>query len=257
MSGAARAIDEVVDAGEYAAQDVHFLALESRAREQPAQARHQPLRHCGIEEAHRRERADRVRVQALDLVVRKLRHRDGKDLNDFVEGISQFVTAHRDDPAVGEEVRALAATAAHLQEAGVAQIQYMMTGKLDQFTLSASPFLEAMSHVTVAYLLLEAAIITVGGGLAALGALSLGATAYGSGAGWLSPTLAGSTVIQHVMRAVFPIAAEVRALLTDPASADVLAALAREEEHLSQAGTPLASSEEHATSQPGCTGPRP
>ena len=98
-------------------------------------------------------------IQALDLVVRKLRHRDGKDLNDFVEGISQFVTKHRDDPAVGEEVKALAATATNLQEAGVAQIQYMMTGKLDQFTLSASPFLEAMSHVTVAYLLLDAAIV--------------------------------------------------------------------------------------------------
>jgi alkylation response protein AidB-like acyl-CoA dehydrogenase len=98
-------------------------------------------------------------IQALDLVVRKLRHRDGKDLDDFVQGISKFVTQHRDDPAVGEEVKALAATAANLQEAGVAQIQYMMTGKLDQFTLSASPFLEAMSHVTVAYLLLEAAII--------------------------------------------------------------------------------------------------
>jgi len=98
-------------------------------------------------------------IQALDLVVRKLRHRDGKDLDDFVQGISKFVTLYRDDPAVGEEVKALAATAANLQEAGIAQIQYMMTGKLDQFTLSASPFLEAMSHVTVAYLLLEAAII--------------------------------------------------------------------------------------------------
>jgi alkylation response protein AidB-like acyl-CoA dehydrogenase len=98
-------------------------------------------------------------IQALDLVVRKLRHRDGKDLDDFVQGISQFVAKHRNDPAVGEEVKALAATATNLQEAGIAQIQYMMTGKLDQFTLSASPFLEAMSHVTVAYLLLEAAII--------------------------------------------------------------------------------------------------
>jgi len=98
-------------------------------------------------------------IQALDLVVRKLRHRDGKDLDDFVQGISQFVTKYRNDPAVGEEVEALATTASHLQETGVAQIQYMMTGNLDQFTLSASPFLEAMAHVTVAYLLLEAAVI--------------------------------------------------------------------------------------------------
>jgi spore coat polysaccharide biosynthesis protein SpsF len=38
--------------------------------------------------------------------------------------------------------------------------------------------------------------------------------------------LAGSTVIQHVMRAVSAIPAEVRALLTDPASADALRPLA-------------------------------
>jgi hypothetical protein len=35
----------------------------------------------------------------------------------------------------------------------------MMTGKLDQLTLCASPFLEAMSHVTVAFLLLQAGVI--------------------------------------------------------------------------------------------------
>ncbi len=98
-------------------------------------------------------------IQALDLVVRKLRHRDGKDLNDYVEGITRFVADNQESPAVGEEVKALAATATNLREAGVAQIQYMMTGKLDQFTLCASPFLEAMSHVTVAYLLLDAAVV--------------------------------------------------------------------------------------------------
>ena len=50
--------------------------------------------------------------------------------------------------------------------------------------------------------------------------------------------LRGATVIQHVMRAVRPIAAEARALLTDPASADALAALAREEEFLLFVGSP-------------------
>jgi alkylation response protein AidB-like acyl-CoA dehydrogenase len=98
-------------------------------------------------------------IQALDLVVRKLRHRDGKDLNDFVEGLTKFVAEHSNDPAVGEEVKDLSKTAVRLQEAGMATIRYMMTGKLDQFTLCASPFLEAMAHVTVAHLLLEAAIV--------------------------------------------------------------------------------------------------
>jgi alkylation response protein AidB-like acyl-CoA dehydrogenase len=98
-------------------------------------------------------------IQALDLVVRKLRHRDGKDLNDFVEGLVEFVTKHGDDPACGEEIQLLADAGREIQEAGRKIIQYMMTGKLDQLTLCASPFLEAMAHVTVAYLLLDAAMI--------------------------------------------------------------------------------------------------
>jgi alkylation response protein AidB-like acyl-CoA dehydrogenase len=98
-------------------------------------------------------------IQALDLVVRKLRHRDGKDLNDFVEGMTEFITQYADDPGIGEEVKQLGKTARNLQEAATASIQYMMTGKLDQFTLVASPFLEAMAHVTVASLLLQQAIV--------------------------------------------------------------------------------------------------
>lgn len=101
-------------------------------------------------------------IQALDLVVRKLRHRDGKDLSDFVENMTEFIAENSDDDAVGEEVKQLAQTASHLQEASKSSIQYMMSGKLDQFTLVASPFLEAMSHVTVAKLLLEQAIVAEG-----------------------------------------------------------------------------------------------
>jgi hypothetical protein len=98
-------------------------------------------------------------IQALDLVVRKLRNRDGKDLNDFVEGLTEFVVKHADDPACGEEINLLAEAGREIQEAGTTIIQYMMTGKLDQLTLCASPFLEAMSHVTVAYLLLDGAMV--------------------------------------------------------------------------------------------------
>jgi alkylation response protein AidB-like acyl-CoA dehydrogenase len=98
-------------------------------------------------------------IQALDLVVRKLRHRDGKDLGDYVTGLAEFIEQYRDDPGCGEEVKELEQAGREIQEAGRAIIQYMMTGKLDQLTLCASPFLEAMAHVTVAYLLLRAAII--------------------------------------------------------------------------------------------------
>jgi hypothetical protein len=98
-------------------------------------------------------------IQALDLVVRKLRHRDGRDLNDFVAGMEEFVAEYSEDPGCGDEVKALEEAGREIQSAGRAIIQYMMTGKLDQLTLCASPFLEAMSHVTVAFLLLQAGVI--------------------------------------------------------------------------------------------------
>ena len=98
-------------------------------------------------------------IQALDLVVRKLRGRSGRDLADFTGQVSEFVEKYSSDPAVGAEVKMLAHTTAKLQEAGTAIVEYMMTSKLDQLTLCASPFLDAMATVTVAQLLLEQAVI--------------------------------------------------------------------------------------------------
>jgi alkylation response protein AidB-like acyl-CoA dehydrogenase len=97
-------------------------------------------------------------IQALDLVVRKLHMRDGLDLQNFIEMITEFVDKHHANPAVGHEVRVLGKAGLRLQEAGNKMVAYMMSGKLDQLTLYASPLLEGMSHVTVAHLLLEAAI---------------------------------------------------------------------------------------------------
>ena len=98
-------------------------------------------------------------IQALDLVVRKLRGRSGKDLADYSGMIAEFVEKRSGDPAIGTEVRRLGKTAQHLQEAGTAIVEYMMTSKLDQLTLCASPFLDARATVTVAQLLLEAAVV--------------------------------------------------------------------------------------------------
>jgi len=98
-------------------------------------------------------------IQALDLVVRKLRGRQGRDLADFTGELTKFVADNSSDPAVGSEIRALGKAAERLQGAGTAIIEYMMSGKLDQLTLCASPFLEAMSEVTIGHLLLEAALI--------------------------------------------------------------------------------------------------
>ncbi len=98
-------------------------------------------------------------IQALDLVVRKLRGRKGQDLADFAGNMTEFVAQYSDDPAVGAEVKALGEASQALQDAGASIVEFMMTSKLDQLTLCASPFLEAMSEVAVAHLLLEQAVI--------------------------------------------------------------------------------------------------
>jgi len=98
-------------------------------------------------------------IQALDLVVRKLRGRSGRDLSDFAGNLTEFVQKHSNDPAVGPEVVALGAAAQKMQDAGQSIIQYMMQSKLDQLTLFCSPFLEVMSNITVAHILLEAAVL--------------------------------------------------------------------------------------------------
>ena len=98
-------------------------------------------------------------IQALDLVVRKLRGRKGRDLADYSGTLSKFVEDNSSDPAVGGEVRQLSRAVQALEEAGTAVVGYMMTGKLDQLTLCATPFLNAMGHVTIAHLLLEAGLV--------------------------------------------------------------------------------------------------
>jgi len=98
-------------------------------------------------------------IQALDLVVRKLRGRSGQDLADFLADVTSFVERYCDDMAVGQEVKILAEASQALQNAGGALMQYMMSSKLDQLTLFCTPFLEAMAEVTVGHLLLEAAIV--------------------------------------------------------------------------------------------------
>lgn len=98
-------------------------------------------------------------IQALDLVVRKLRGRQGRDLADFSGDLTRFVEDNSHDPAMGSEVAQLGRASQALQEAGAAVVEFMMAGKLDQLTLCASPFLEAMAHVAIAHLLLEAGLV--------------------------------------------------------------------------------------------------
>jgi alkylation response protein AidB-like acyl-CoA dehydrogenase len=101
-------------------------------------------------------------IQALDLVSRKLGGRGGENFADFLKEIGGFVAEHATRPGLGAEMVALGEAAAGLQRGAGALMEFFMGGKLDQVTLVATPFLEAMAEVAVAHLLLDAAVVAEG-----------------------------------------------------------------------------------------------
>jgi alkylation response protein AidB-like acyl-CoA dehydrogenase len=101
-------------------------------------------------------------IQALDLVSRKLGARGGENFSDFLKEVGGFVAEHATRPGLGAEMGALGEAASALQRAAGALMEFFMGGHLDQVTLVASPFLEALAEVAVAHLLLEAAVIAEG-----------------------------------------------------------------------------------------------
>src|SRR5262245_53634487 len=101
-------------------------------------------------------------IQALDLVARKLQEHGGENLRHFLGEIAVFVEAHAGQPGLAGEVRALGEASEALQRAAGALMEFFMGGKIDQVTLVANAFLEAMAEVTIASLLLQAAVIADG-----------------------------------------------------------------------------------------------
>jgi len=98
-------------------------------------------------------------IQALDLVSRKLNQHGGENFRAYLAEIKQFVAEHSIQPGIGAEVRALGEAGEALEKGAFALMEFFMSGKIDQVTLVANTFLEVMSEVTIAYLLLEAALI--------------------------------------------------------------------------------------------------
>ena len=101
-------------------------------------------------------------IQALDLVARKLQQHGGENFRAFLKDVGGFVAAHAHQPGIGAEVRALGEASDGLQRAAAALMEFFMGGKIDQVTLFANTFLEIMAEVTIAYLLLDAALIAEG-----------------------------------------------------------------------------------------------
>ena len=98
-------------------------------------------------------------IQALDLVSRKLTQHGGENFTAFLDEMKQFIAAHSAQPGLGAEVRALGEATAAMERAASALMEFFMSGKIDQVTLAANTFLDVMAEVTMAYLLLDAAVV--------------------------------------------------------------------------------------------------
>jgi hypothetical protein len=98
-------------------------------------------------------------IQALDLVARKLQADGGAAFATLLAEIQGFVATNEKAPAIASEVHALGEALAALQTAATTLGEFFMAGRIDQVTLVANLFLELMAEVTIAHLLLEAAVI--------------------------------------------------------------------------------------------------
>ncbi len=98
-------------------------------------------------------------IQAMDLVGRKLGQSGGANLQAFLDDVGKFVTKHKEHKELGPQVKALATAQEALAGSAMKLLMWFQTGKMDMVPLFANRFLEMMSELCVAWLLLEGATI--------------------------------------------------------------------------------------------------
>jgi len=98
-------------------------------------------------------------IQALDLVSRKLGQRGGANFKTFLADVGGFIAAHKEHPKLGTSVLALAGAVEALGATAMRFLGWFQAGEMTLVPLNANRFLEMMSETTVAWLLLDAAVI--------------------------------------------------------------------------------------------------
>jgi alkylation response protein AidB-like acyl-CoA dehydrogenase len=98
-------------------------------------------------------------IQAMDLVGRKLGQTGGKNMQDFLNDVSRFVTETSAHPTLGASVGKLAAAVESLTASAMQLLTWFQSGKLEHVPLVANRFLEMMAEVAVGWLLLDQARI--------------------------------------------------------------------------------------------------
>ena len=98
-------------------------------------------------------------IQAMDLVGRKLSQAGGANLQAFAADVGKFVATHAEHPKLGAEVKRLGKAQEALTTSAMKLLMWFQSGQLEIVPLVANRFLEMMSELSVAWLLLEGAVI--------------------------------------------------------------------------------------------------
>ncbi len=98
-------------------------------------------------------------IQAMDLVGRKLGQAGGANLMAFLGDVTKFIAAYEKHPTLAASVKVLAEARDALQSTAMLMMGWSQAGKLAMVPLAANRFLEMMSETTVAWLLLEGAVV--------------------------------------------------------------------------------------------------
>jgi alkylation response protein AidB-like acyl-CoA dehydrogenase len=98
-------------------------------------------------------------IQAMDLVGRKLGQAGGANLQAFLGDIAKFVAANSAHATLGAAVKKLGAAQEAVAGTAMRLLMWFQSGQLALVPLSANRFCEMMSELTVAWQLLEGAVV--------------------------------------------------------------------------------------------------
>jgi alkylation response protein AidB-like acyl-CoA dehydrogenase len=98
-------------------------------------------------------------IQSMDLVGRKLGQAGGANLQAFLGDIAKFVAANSSHAALGAAVKKLGAAQEAVSGTAMRLLMWFQSGQLALVPLAANRFCEMMSELTVAWMLLEGAVV--------------------------------------------------------------------------------------------------
>ena len=95
----------------------------------------------------------------MDLVGRKLGQAGGANLQAYLADVAKFVAAHREHAVIGSAVKRLGAAQEALGGTAMRLLAWFQSGQMGLVPLYANRFLEMMAETTVAWMLLDGAVI--------------------------------------------------------------------------------------------------